>query len=64
MNEIDRKLTNELKIMNMPISIQVAPTLTWRDVQYLTVYTSDPTTLMENTGWRKNGVGLLFNPRC
>ncbi|XP_023333546.1 neuroendocrine convertase 1 isoform X2 [Eurytemora carolleeae] len=42
--------------------LQVAPTLTWRDVQYLAVYTSDPTTLMENTGWRKNGVGLLFNP--
>ena len=43
--------------------LQVAPNLTWRDVQYLTVYTSDPSTLMDNTGWRKNGVGFLYNPR-
>ena len=36
-----------------------SPTLTWRDVQYLLVYTSNPRPLMENKGkWYKNGAGL------
>ena len=36
-----------------------SPTLTWRDVQYLLVYTSNPQPLMGNKRkWQKNGAGL------
>ena len=34
-----------------------SPSLTWRDVQYLIVYTSNPNYLV-NGDWRTNGAGL------
>lgn len=37
--------------------------LTWRDVQHLIVCTSEFSPLLEERGWRKNGVGFLYNSR-
>lgn len=37
--------------------------LTWRDVQHLTAWTSNPIPLKDNPGWKKNGAGLVFNSR-
>ena len=35
--------------------------LTWRDIQYLTAYTSDPTPLRPHGEWTTNGGGLLVS---
>jgi len=43
--------------------LEANPSLTWRDVQHLVVYSSDPEPVKENTGWRPNGVGINYNPR-
>lgn len=37
--------------------------LTWRDVQHLTAWTSDPVPIKDNPGWKRNGAGLVFNSR-
>lgn len=41
-----------------------SPTLTWRDIQHLTVLTSKRNSLYDSKGrfhWNMNGVGLEFN---
>jgi len=43
--------------------LEANPSLTWRDVQHLVVYTSDPGPVSRNSGWRTNGAGLQYNPR-
>lgn len=40
-----------------------SPKLTWRDVQHLTVWTSQPGPLVDNPGWRINGAGFHYNSR-
>ncbi|XP_071450351.1 neuroendocrine convertase 1-like [Hetaerina americana] len=45
------------------LALEVNPSLTWRDVQHLVVWTSQPSPLAHNMGWKKNGAGLLVNPR-
>jgi proprotein convertase subtilisin/kexin type 1 len=47
----------------LALVLEANPSLTWRDVQHLVVYSSDPEPLSRNTGWRTNGVGLKYNPR-
>lgn len=37
--------------------------LTWRDVQHLTAWTSDPLPIRDNPGWKRNSAGLIFNSR-
>ena len=46
------------------LALEAAPALTWRDVQYVALLASDPAPLRQNTGWKRNGAGLLYNPRC
>ena len=38
-----------------------SPELTWRDVQYLLIYTSNPDLLMDDGGWAMNDAGLRFH---
>ncbi|XP_046400379.1 neuroendocrine convertase 1-like [Ischnura elegans] len=45
------------------LALEINPSLTWRDVQHLVVWTSQPSPLAHNIGWMKNGAGLLVNPR-
>lgn len=35
--------------------------MTWRDVQYLLVWTSQVAPLSDNCGWNKNKAGFLFS---
>lgn len=42
-------------------SLLYSPTLTWRDVQYLLVYTADSSKLTHDHEWRQNGAGLWFS---
>ena len=37
-----------------------SPNLTWRDIQYLIAYTSDPTRLVGGD-WTRNGAGLSIS---
>uniref|UniRef100_A0A1I8EX92 P/Homo B domain-containing protein n=1 Tax=Wuchereria bancrofti TaxID=6293 RepID=A0A1I8EX92_WUCBA len=44
------------------LGLDANPSLTWRDVQHITVWTSDPIPLLNiNNGWNKNARGLLVN---
>ncbi len=45
------------------LALEAAPALTWRDVQYVTLLSSDPSPVRENSGWKRTGAGLLYNPR-
>ena len=46
----------------MDISLSLfSPTLSWRDIQYLIAYTSDPTPFQSASGWATNGAGLLVS---
>ena len=46
----------------MPQTPNCSPNLTWRDVQYLLVYTSVSDHLVsENNEWRVNGAGLRYS---
>ena len=36
--------------------------LTWRDVQYLIVYTSKRNRLTDDVNWAQNGAGRWFHP--
>uniref|UniRef100_A0A0R3RJB0 P/Homo B domain-containing protein n=1 Tax=Elaeophora elaphi TaxID=1147741 RepID=A0A0R3RJB0_9BILA len=46
------------------LGLDANPSLTWRDVQHITVWTSDPMPLLNiNEGWNKNARGLLVNSR-
>lgn len=39
------------------------PELTWRDVQHLVVWTSNPEGLRKNRGWKQNAAGFWVNSR-
>ena len=47
----------------LALVLEARPDLTWRDVQHLVVYSSNPGPVINNPGWRKNGAGLSYNPR-
>ena len=47
----------------LALVLEANPSLTWRDVQHLVVYSSNPDPVINNKGWKKNGAGLLYNPR-
>ena len=47
----------------LALVLQANPGLSWRDVQHLTVLSSNPAPLLANPGWKKNGAGLWYNPR-
>ena len=38
-----------------------SPELTWRDVQYLVVYSSNSDLPQDDAGWRTNGAGLKYS---
>lgn len=38
-----------------------SPNLTWRDMQHLVLRTANPTPLLQNSGWSKNGVGRYIS---
>ena len=37
-----------------------SPSLTWRDIQYLIVYTANPN-ILSSAGWETNGAGRQFH---
>ena len=37
-----------------------SPSLTWRDIQYLIVYTANPN-ILSSAGWKMNGAGRQFH---
>jgi len=43
------------------LALEANPGLTWRDMQYLVIMTSDPGPLLNEDGWLKNGRGRLYN---
>lgn len=45
------------------LALETNPHLTWRDVQHLTVISSNYDTLKTNEGWYQNGLGLWVNLR-
>ncbi|OZC06720.1 peptidase, S8/S53 family, partial [Onchocerca flexuosa] len=46
------------------LGLDANPSLTWRDVQHIVVWTSDPVPLLNiNEGWTKNARGLFVNSR-
>eukprot|EP00095_Tigriopus_kingsejongensis_P012220 maker-scaffold528_size145933-snap-gene-0.25 protein:Tk12220 transcript:maker-scaffold528_size145933-snap-gene-0.25-mRNA-1 annotation:"prohormone convertase 1" len=45
------------------LALEANPSLTWRDVQYLVVLTSETDVLVNNQGWQINGAGLRYNSR-
>ncbi|KAF2349687.1 Peptidase S8 pro-domain [Trinorchestia longiramus] len=45
------------------LALEANPSLTWRDVQHLTVVSSNYDTLSNNEGWQQNALGLFFNLR-
>ncbi|CAH0553623.1 unnamed protein product [Brassicogethes aeneus] len=45
------------------LALEVNPNLTWRDVQYLVVWTSEPAPVVDNPGWQLNAAGFWFNTR-
>ncbi|KAK9874872.1 hypothetical protein WA026_005686 [Henosepilachna vigintioctopunctata] len=45
----------------LALALEVNPSLTWRDIQHLIVWTSEFLPLIHNSGWHRNGIGLWFN---
>lgn len=45
------------------LALEQNPSLTWRDLQHLVVWTSEYDPLASNQGWKKNGAGLMVNSR-
>ncbi|VDK80494.1 unnamed protein product [Litomosoides sigmodontis] len=46
------------------LGLDANPSLTWRDVQHIAVWTSNPVPLLNiNEGWNRNARGLLVNSR-
>ncbi|XP_016951900.1 furin-like protease 2 isoform X3 [Drosophila biarmipes] len=43
------------------LALEANPELTWRDMQYLVVYTSRPAPLEKETGWTLNGVKRKYS---
>ncbi|XP_019768309.2 neuroendocrine convertase 1 [Dendroctonus ponderosae] len=45
------------------LALEVNPSLTWRDVQHLIVWTSELAPVADNPGWQKNAAGLWFSTK-
>ncbi|XP_071951938.1 neuroendocrine convertase 1-like [Antedon mediterranea] len=45
----------------LALALEVNPSLTWRDVQHIIVWTSEYAPLKSNDGWKSNGIGLKVN---
>ena len=45
----------------LALMLQANPSLTWRDVQHITIQSSDSAILLKNSGWISNGIGLLYS---
>ncbi|KAG9487990.1 hypothetical protein GDO78_007669 [Eleutherodactylus coqui] len=45
------------------LALELNPNLTWRDMQHLVAWTSEYDPLANNSGWKKNGAGLMVNSR-
>ncbi|XP_060527002.1 neuroendocrine convertase 1-like [Cylas formicarius] len=45
------------------LALEVNPSLTWRDVQHLIVWTSELAPVADNPGWKKNAAGLWFSTK-
>uniref|UniRef100_H3AFD1 Neuroendocrine convertase 1 n=1 Tax=Latimeria chalumnae TaxID=7897 RepID=H3AFD1_LATCH len=45
------------------LALEANPSLTWRDLQHLIVWTTEYDPLANNPGWKKNGAGLMVNSR-
>ncbi|KAA0201933.1 hypothetical protein HAZT_HAZT004776, partial [Hyalella azteca] len=45
------------------LALEANGNLTWRDVQHLTVLSSNYDTLSDNEGWQQNALGFFFNLR-
>ncbi|XP_030764512.1 neuroendocrine convertase 1-like [Sitophilus oryzae] len=45
------------------LALEANPSLTWRDVQHLIVWTSELAPVAENPGWQKNAAGLWFSTK-
>ncbi|VDD91762.1 unnamed protein product [Enterobius vermicularis] len=43
------------------LALEANPNLTWRDMQHLVLRTANPTPLLKNPGWSKNGVGRYIS---
>ena len=43
------------------LALEANMNVTWRDIQHIVVYTSNPKPLMHESGWEKNAVGRLFS---
>lgn len=50
-------------LSSLIFSLSFSPNLTWRDIQHLIVWTSQVYPIKSNPGWKRNGVGLLYNER-
>eukprot|EP00731_Ephydatia_muelleri_P020886 Em0013g613a len=44
----------------LALVLEANPNLTWRDIQYLIVYTANPN-ILSSTGWATNGAGRRFH---
>ena len=45
------------------LGLEANPELTWRDMQHITVWTSEPAPLLHNDGWHTNKAGLHVSNR-
>ncbi|XP_076260552.1 neuroendocrine convertase 1-like [Rhynchophorus ferrugineus] len=45
------------------LALEINPSLTWRDVQHLIVWTSELAPVADNPGWQKNAAGLWFSTK-
>ncbi|KAB0801664.1 hypothetical protein PPYR_03850 [Photinus pyralis] len=45
------------------LALEANPSLSWRDVQHLIVWSSEVSPVADNPGWQKNAAGLWFNTR-
>uniref|UniRef100_A0A7I5E6G8 P/Homo B domain-containing protein n=1 Tax=Haemonchus contortus TaxID=6289 RepID=A0A7I5E6G8_HAECO len=43
------------------LALEANPDLTWRDVQHIVLRTANPTPLLGNPGWSRNGVGRMIS---
>eukprot|EP00731_Ephydatia_muelleri_P010773 Em0005g1359a len=44
----------------LALVLEAIPSLTWRDIQYLIVYTANPN-ILSSAGWKMNGAGRQFH---
>ncbi|KAE9420583.1 hypothetical protein Angca_003923 [Angiostrongylus cantonensis] len=43
------------------LALEANPDLTWRDMQHIVLRTANPTPLLGNPGWSRNGVGRMIS---